>query len=389
MHTSELPNKKPLIDPDQVPEQVNTIRLNRIQKEKFAQGEMVMLENMQLPDGRIVDGKVKLVKDEKGELQVQLFEKKQVLEIPDQILSHKLTDKDKEDLLAEKTVAVKMVNGQSLFLQVDKDLNRVMIHTERDLSIISELGNYKLTERDKAAWANGDKLPTRIFYDETTGSHFAASIRKTEDGKGIEYHNYKSLKELDKDQLKDMIKKYNEGPDIMTATASVTNSIKTEEAVKSTPETSISKTEKTIEVNTTHDNERRFVEYTNNKDYEGLKRLAEEGFKPEKDLIDRTAKQLNLSNDEKKAVMTAIGNESQKNVPSIKEKDPVMLTLNNKPYRVVELSEDGKKALLVDSQNKKIGVSIEHVRHMSKQEKGLYVGSSQKIKQQKDQSLQI
>jgi hypothetical protein len=66
-----------------------------------------------------------------------------------------------------------------------------------------------------------------------------------------------------------------------------------------------------------------------------------------------------------------------------------MLTLNNKPYRVVELSEDGKKALLVDSQNKKIGVSIEHVRHMSKQEKGLYVGSSQKIKQQKDQSLQI
>jgi len=388
MHTSDLPNKKPLVDLEQVPEHVNTVRLNRIQKEKFALGEMILLENMHLPDGRIVDGKVKLIRDEKGELQVQLFEKKAVLEIPDQILSHKLSEKDKEDLLAEKTVAIKTLSGQSLFLQVDKDLNRVMIQTERDLSIISEIGNYKLSERDKLAWANGDKLPTRIFYDETTGSHFAASIRKTEDGKGIEYHNYKSLKDIDKDQLKDMIKKYNEGPDIITATASVTNSIKTE-ASKPAPEVSVTRSEKTIEVNTTHDNDRRFVEYTNNKDYEGLKRLAAEGYKPEKDLIDRTAKQLNLTNDEKKAVMAAIGNESQKNVPAIKEKDPVILTLNNKPYRVAELSEDGKKALLVDSQNKKIGVSIEHVRHMSKQEKGLYVGSSQKIKQQKDQSLQI
>lgn len=388
MHTSDLPNKKPLIDLEQVPEHVNTIRLNRIQKEKFAQGELVFLENMQLPDGRIVDGKVKLVKDDKGELQVQLFEKKPILEIPDQILSHKLSDKDKEDLLAEKTVGIKTSSGQSLFLQVDKDLNRVMIQTERDLSIISEIGNYKLNERDKLAWANGEKLPTRIFYDETTGAHFAASIRKTEDGKGIEYHNYKSLKDLDKDQLKDMIKKYNEGPDIMTATASVTSSIKTE-INNTNQEITVTRSEKTIEINTSHDNDRRFVEYTNNKDYEGLKRLATEGYKPEKDLIDRTAKQLNLSNEEKKAVMVAIGNESQKNTPAIKEKDPVMLTLNNKPYRVVELSEDGKKALLVDSQNKKIGVSIEHVRHMSKQEKGLYVGSSQKIKQQKDQSLQM
>lgn len=388
MHTSEMPNKKPLMDPEQVPEQVNTIRLNRLQKEKFAQGELVFLENMQLPDGRIVDGKVKLVKDDKGELQVQLFEKKQVLEIPDKILSHKLSDKDKEDLLAEKTVAIKTTSGQSLFLQVDKDLNRVMIQTERDLSIISEIGNYKLTDRDKITWTNGEKLPTRIFYDDTTGAHFAASIRKTEDGKGIEYHNYKSLKDLDKDQIKDMIKRYNESPDIITATASVTNSIKTE-ASKSNHEVAISSTEKTIEVNTSHDNDRRFVEYTNNKDYEGLKRLATEGYKPEKELIDNTAKQLNLSNEEKKAVMAAIGNESQKNTPAIKEKDPVMLTLNNKPYRVVELSEDGRKALLVDSQNKKIGVSIEHVRHMSKQEKGLYVGSSQKIKQQKDQSLQM
>ncbi len=388
MYTSDLPNKKLLVEPSEIPDQVNRVSLSPIQKDSFSKGELVFLQNMQLPDGRIVDGKIKLVKDENGAINVQLFEKKEVLEIPEKILAYKLSQKDKEDLLKEKAVAIKVPSGQTLFLQIDKDLNRVMIQTERDLSIISEIGNYKLNESDKIAWANGEKLPTRIFYDEKTGSHFAASIRKTEDGKGIEYHNYKSLKDVQPDKLKDLIKSYNHGPDIITATSSLTDSIKTESKAAE-QQIQVTETHSTKEVNTSHDNDRRFVEYTNNKDFEGLKRLAQEGYKPEKELIDKTAQQLNLSTQEKKAVMSAIGNETQKNIPVIKQEDHVILTLNNKPYKVLEISANGSKALIIDSQNKKIGVSIEHIRHMSKQEKGLYVGSSQKIKQQKDQSIQM
>lgn len=388
MYTSDLPNKKLLVEPSEIPDQVNRVLLTPLQKDNFSKGELVFLQNMQLPDGRIVDGKIKLAKDENGSINIQLFEKKEVLEIPDKILAYKLSQKDKEDLLKEKAVAIKIPSGQTLFLQIDKDLNRVMIQTERDLSVISEIGNYKLNETDKIAWANGEKLPTRIFYDEKTGVHFAASIRKTDDGKGIEYHNYKSLKDVQPDKLKDMIKSFNHGTDIITATSSMTNSIKTENKPNQ-QQAQVTEKHSSKEVNTSHDNDRRFVEYTNNKDFEGLKRLAQEGYKPEKELIDKTAQQLNLTTEEKKAVMSAIGNETQKSIPVIKQDDLVILTLNNKPYKILELSENGSKALIVDSQNKKIGVSIEHVRHLSKQEKGLYVGSSRKVTQQKDQSIQM
>ncbi|MFZ1806413.1 MAG: DUF3945 domain-containing protein [Cyclobacteriaceae bacterium] len=384
MHISDIPSKKPLADISEVPDHVNGCHLSLTQKQVFANGELLFLENMRLQDGRIVDGKVKLVKDEKGEFTIPVFEKKEILEIPEQILSYKLSLKDKEDLMAEKAVAIKIPSGQTLFLQIDKDLNRVMIQTERDLSMISEVGKYKLTEKDKLAWVNGVKLPTRIFYEEKTGTYFAASIRKSEDGKGIEYHNYKSLKDLHPDKLKDLIKEVNYGPDVITATSSVTQSIKTDKAPISEH---VTNKHSTKEIDTTHDNDRRFVEYTNNKDYEGLKRLAQEGYKPEKDIIDRTTAQLNLTTSEKKAIMSAVGNQTQKNIPVVQEKDHVILSLNNKPYKVLEFSENGTKALLIDSQHKKIGVSVEHIRLMSKKEKGMYIASEKKRTQ--ENSIQI
>lgn len=388
MITSDLPKKEPLFSLEQVPNDIHNVIFTKIQKEKLALGELVFLENLQR-DGRIIDGKVRLSKDEHGDPRFEVFEKKQVLDLVkvDFVLSKPLTKENKEDLLAEKLVEVETPQGQKLWLQYDKELHTIINRTTRDLSVITEIGGYKLTDREKLAWGAGDKLPTKVFYDDYTGSYFAASIRKTEDGKGVEYHDYKSLKNIDKDQIQQLIKKYNQSPDIIAATAGVTNAIKT--GPTNTAELSNTSTKKTIEVNTVHDNDARFVNYTNNKDYEGLKRLAAEGYKPEKELIDRTVNQLKLTTDEKKAVMMAIGNESQKNTLTYKPDDLVILTLNNKPYKVLELSDSGNKALLVDSQNKRIGVSIEDVRYMSKQEKGMFLGSSKKITKQKDQSLQI
>jgi hypothetical protein len=395
--TQDLPKPKdlaPLVDHRTIPneiekDEIRSANINDFQKEKFARGELVFVQNVKLHDGRIVDAKLQLEKADNGEFKIKVFEKKEVLEIPNEILKYKLSEQEKSDLLAEKTVGIKIPSGQHLFLQVDKDLNRIMVKTERDLSIIAEIGKYKLTDQDKQLWVNGEKLPTRIFYDDQHQVYFAASIRKTEDGKGIEYHNYKSLKDLSQDQVTSMMKEYNSPQSqILKTTVSVTNSIKLPGEDLQIEKHSF----KSIEVNTEVDNDKRFVEYTNNKDYEGLKRLASEGYKPEKDLIDRTAAQLNMNTKDKENIMTAIRVESEKKLPVIKPEeikvgDPIILKLNNKPYKILELTEDGKKALIEGPDKKKIGVSVEHIRLMSKKEKGMLVSVKKNVKQEQGLSL--
>lgn len=89
-------------------------------------------------------------------------------------------DKDQLKLLKSgKFVALK--NGN--FLKVDPKLNRVMIYTGKELEMVSQIGNYKLSPIDKQRLLNEQSL-TRILQDKN-GNHVLTKINFDKDQKSF------------------------------------------------------------------------------------------------------------------------------------------------------------------------------------------------------------
>ena len=135
---------------------------------------------------------------------IAVFYKKEVLEIPDTLLNKPLNKKQK-DLLLKGEAVVFQNNGRDLLIQVDKDLNQVIIKTNKEINIPDVIGKgddfsgYRLTMGDKYLLANGHSIDNKLLSSEK--GYFIADVSLTADKKGIAYSNIQSISNEKAEQL--------------------------------------------------------------------------------------------------------------------------------------------------------------------------------------------
>lgn len=127
---------------------------------------------------------------------IAIFYRKEALIIPDSILGHKLSQKEKDDLLHGDIVNIS-INKNDIYLQVDRDLNMVVVRTNKELQIPKVLGNtndypgYELTPADKFLLANGKSLENKLIGSEN--GFFIANVSLTSGKKGIAFSNIQMI----------------------------------------------------------------------------------------------------------------------------------------------------------------------------------------------------
>jgi hypothetical protein len=250
-----------------MPVEVYSVPLSLTQRERLSKGHSLFLENMELPEGRVVDGKISFVEVNK-EPHLKMIEKKPFLEIPKKVAEHTLTEDEHKNLLDGKAVALPI--KPLIFLQVDKELNRVIVKTEKDLGIPQEIGGYTLTDKDKELFANNQPLPLRVYLNPKTNSYFLATITRTEDGKGIEFTDYKAL---DKGSVPKMLEKYNVPANPLNDMAKVTSELMGDTTTAAHPAQKVSKAETTTKEKTEN-----FEKHLHARDLSAIKSMTDNGF---------------------------------------------------------------------------------------------------------------
>lgn len=137
--------------------------------------------------------KVRLSKDS-----ITIFERKEVLTIPDKIAGKKLSSQQKQDLLNGDIIVISSRRGD-IMLQVDRDLNSVIVRSQKELSIPQEIGGYQLTTADKYLLANGHSLDNKIL--KTEEGYIIANISMNEDKKGYAFSHIQMISKTKAEEL--------------------------------------------------------------------------------------------------------------------------------------------------------------------------------------------
>lgn len=128
---------------------------------------------------------------------IAIFYRKEALIIPDSILGHKLSQKEKDDLLHGDIINISNKKNSDIYLQVDRDLNMVVVRTNKELQIPNVIGRtgdypgYELTSADKFLLANGKSLENKLIGSEN--GFFIANVSLAADKKGIAFSNIQMI----------------------------------------------------------------------------------------------------------------------------------------------------------------------------------------------------
>lgn len=198
--------KKRLANSNELPAEVLGVKLSETDKEHLCWGGWSELkQDLHSPDGSVKDGKFKITRNPKGEIEFNFLFKKDILIIPDKIGNKKLSKEQQEELTHGKTVLVHYESNE-FYLKIDKELNTISISTGREIGIPDELGEYKLSEQDKENLANNKPLGTKVFKGKD--GFFLANVRISEDRKEIIFMDIKSIdKQVDIDFYKNKFNK--------------------------------------------------------------------------------------------------------------------------------------------------------------------------------------
>ena len=134
----------------------------------------------------------KLAKFRLTEDGVSIHYRKEALIIPNALFGKKLSKKQQQDLLDGKVIVLPNKKG-GIMLQVDRDLNAVVIRSEKELSIPAKIGEYELTPADKYLLANGYSLDNKILHGDN--GFFIANVSMNADKKGFAFSNIQMLSE--------------------------------------------------------------------------------------------------------------------------------------------------------------------------------------------------
>lgn len=234
-------------------------------------GKGTKLEKGVLSDLTDVKGKpAKLRLTEKG---VSVFYRKEALVIPDRILGKKLSEKQRKALLEGEIIVIPAKKGD-VFVSVDRDLNSVIVRSEKELSIPSMIGGRELTTADKYLLANGHSLDNMILHGDE--GYFIADVAWTNDKTGIRFSNMQSIPEAKAKELMVQQQQRDNNPLIEQENVPVNEQM-------------------------SRDLEAELREAIEKDDFEKMSRLKDEGYKPSEEVIKGLSNSPNM--DEKKAVV--------------------------------------------------------------------------------------
>jgi len=187
---------------EEVPKEILGVQIPIEDIDRLRMGEhSSLLENVITDDKYTVkDAKIKLTRNKEGKCEVNFIFKENNLTIPDEILGNKLTDIQKKELKENKTVGPLKINNLELYLRVDPELNRVIVSTDKELSIPSEIGKYKLSEPEKNDLANNRQLNMKVLEGEH--GFFLAKVSITLDKKGLVFSDVKEITQSEAMRLK-------------------------------------------------------------------------------------------------------------------------------------------------------------------------------------------
>lgn len=220
--------------------------------------------------------------EKKGKLRlsengISVFYRKETLTIPDRMLGHKLNKKEKECLLRGDIVPLDTKKG-TIMLQVDKDLNSVIVRSNKEIKIPNVIGKtkdydgYKLTKADKYLLANGHTLESKLMHSKE--GYILADISLTDDKKGLQFSNIQSITE---GKAQELIKEMR--PKLEAHQPAMEQKPSAERA---------------------RDMDSEFKEAVGKRDFDKIDRLREEGYKPSEEYIKGVGKEQNLSENEMK-----------------------------------------------------------------------------------------
>lgn len=129
---------------------------------------------------------------------VSIIYRKEALTIPDRIYGKKLSKQQMQDLLDGNVIVLPTKKGDIL-LQVDKDLNAVVVRSEKELSVPAKIGDYELTAADKYLLANGHSLDNKMIH--TPEGYIITDITMLPDKKGYAFANLQKIPETKAQQI--------------------------------------------------------------------------------------------------------------------------------------------------------------------------------------------
>jgi hypothetical protein len=151
-------------------------------------GEGTQLDPGTYSEMTTVNGKrAKIRMSENG---VSIYYRKEALVIPKKVLGKKLSTSQQKSLLDGDVIVLSTRKGD-IYLQVDRELNSVVVRSERELGIPSQIGGYELTSADKCLWANGHTLESKLLLGDE--GYFIADVSRTADGKGFSFTNIQTV----------------------------------------------------------------------------------------------------------------------------------------------------------------------------------------------------
>jgi hypothetical protein len=206
--TQQLENHR--FGDNEVPKELLGKKLNENDIERLKNGSWSnLLENAEFNDGVKRDIKIRLVRDEKdGSVKIQFKFKQEELDIPSKIGNYELEDEEKKLLETGKTIGpVKAFNDNDIYIKIDKELNQVMVFTDKDFGIPKQIGEYELNKTDKELLSNGESLPTKVYKGEQ--GYFLANIELIEDENGRKGIKYSNIKSISPEMALELKEKYN------------------------------------------------------------------------------------------------------------------------------------------------------------------------------------
>lgn len=304
-------------------------------REALLQGRYTSLID-DLSDGQSqCSGKIRLEKDVRTkEIRVNFYFRKEALFIPDVLFGRRLSGDEKQRMKDGELLRFSY-RGSNIYLQVDRELNSVIVKSDRDLNIPAVIGNYNgfpgysLTDGDKELLANGGTLPPKVLKGEQ--GFFLARFSMTEDMKGYSFRDYESIPD---GAVSGYLEKYN----FVNLSAEVVEKASVE--AKGMELGGIPLEGKTAD----RDFDKELYDALDRRDFGKLNELANSGYKPADEQISKIESLPGISDADKTAIRTIFGIDTKETGENrIVRKDVTKGNVVLKKREEEKRSHDGRK----------------------------------------------
>lgn len=172
--------------------------------EKISKGiESDVIKNMMI-DGHVKNGKIQLVEDDKGFLHAKFRYEQQELEIPKKIFGTTLSEELIERLKNHEKVLIETPKGKYQ-VRIDDDLNSLEIRSDKEIKLITEILDYKLSTKEQEQLLNEGKLGPKVYYDKEKNIYFTAEVNISKDRKSFIWVNAQEITAAEAQDLKEKL----------------------------------------------------------------------------------------------------------------------------------------------------------------------------------------